>query len=189
MTTRSLTGGFATALAQPHVTVFPLVEMSFLSGTVYVCGAPHDVVYDGDTYLALFGLGQIDAITETDAEVRGLALSLSGVPATAIAMALDETIQGRAITVRLAALSAGSLIVDTNVWQGLLDTMVVEDATNGATVRVTAEHRLAAWDRPRLLRYSPEDQARLAPADKFFAYVPQMAQQQIVWPGKEFFKK
>ncbi len=189
---RGVAGAFLTLLGQPHVVLFPLIVMEFDSGTQYICGAPHDVAYGGNTYLSLLGLGTIEPLKETDAQVSGMAFTLSAVPGSALASVLQEDIADRRVSVRLAALSGTALEVDENVWQGLLDVQEVDDQVGGsgqAVIRVSAEHRLAAWDRPRLLRNSPEDQARLSPTDKFFEFVPQMAQAQITWPGKEFFEK
>lgn len=189
MSGRSLSGGVTSALAAPHVIRFPLVDLFFDAGTTYVCGAAHDVVYNGHTYSTLLGLGGVEPIEETDAEVKGLAFVLSGVPQSSIAIALSTEVQGRAVIVRMAFIdSAGVLQVDDNLWTGYLDQMLVNDDVPSATIRVTAEHKMARYDQPKIVRFSNEDQQVISAGDKYWEFAPQVSEQVIYWPSKEFFK-
>lgn len=186
---RSISGAVSTAVNAAHVKVFPLVEMALDSGTVYVCGAAHDVVYNSNTYQALYGLGSIEPIEETDSMVAGLAFTLSGVPSSIIATTLATEVQGRACVVRMAFIdSSNALQVDTNVWTGYLDQMTLEDGAPTATVRVTAEHRLVRWDTPRPWRFSNEDQQIISAGDGFFKWSAAIAEATLVWPNREWFK-
>lgn len=185
MSGRSLSAAVASALDAAHVTWFPLVELSLSSGTQYLCGAGHDVAWNGNTYLSLLGLGSIEPVVETDSEQPGLVFTISGVPQSTIALALTEDVQGRAVTLRMATLdSAGALQVDANAWQGLLDVLTSEDAAPTATVRVSAEHILIAWEEAAGLRMSDQDQQRLHPGDLFFEYQSSLVEATIVWPTK-----
>lgn len=185
---RGLSGAVAAALDAPHVSWFVLVEMVLDSGTLRLAGTPFPVDWNGYTWLATWGLGAVEATTETDTEIRGLRFTLSGVPASAIATVLTEPVQGRAVTLRLAVLDANNVVqVDVNAWQGTLDTLTLDDGRPLATVSVTAEHRLARWAVPKLVRFSVEDQRRINPADKFFEHAAAMSEASLVWPGKEWF--
>lgn len=186
---RDLPSGFATNIAQPHVISIVLVQMDFDGGTVYMTDAPHDVVWDGHTWLSMFGIGSVSDITETDGEVNGLQFTLSGVPTSSIALALTEDIQDRPVKLMLATLSGTTLSVDENAWVGKLDVMTIGLDSNMAQIVVTAEHPLARWDQPNLLRFSHQDQQRLHPGDRFFEFAERMADVTITWPAKEFFKK
>lgn len=186
---RSLGAGFEANITAAHVTGIALVEMDFDGGTVYFTDAPHDVTYAGNSYLSLFGVGSVSEITETDTEVKGMQFSISGVSQAAIAMVLTERIQGRPVKFMLATLSGTALSVDLNVWAGILDVMSIQREDGTATINITAEHPLARWDQPNLLRYSHQDQLRLHPGDMFFEFAESMAEVTITWPGKEFFKR
>ena len=184
MTGRSIPSAMATALQQPFVSWFPLVHLALDSGDLYISGAPFDVEYDGHTWITLHGLGSIEAISETDTSQQGLAFTLSGVPSAAIALALTEHVQQRPVTVRLAAVDAnGALQVDDSVWQGLLDVMSFEEG-DAPRLRVTAEHRLTAWDEPSGLMYSHEDQQQLHPGDRFFEHTASLVEATILWPSR-----
>lgn len=189
MSGRSPGSGVTTAASAPHVIAFPLVQMDLDSGTLRLAGTPHDVIWNGATWIATLGIGGIEDIVETDTEVRGLSFWISGVTAEIIALALDEKFQGRPVTVRMAFVDAsGSLQVDPNVWSGTLDIPTIDDGLV-PKVTITAEHRLAGWDRPKLLRYCTEDQKKIDPTDTFFTYAAQMAEATITWPNKAFFRR
>jgi hypothetical protein len=188
MTGRSITPGFAAGLERGFVPWFPLVHMALSSGPVYACGAPFPVDYGGHTYLPLYGMGSIDAIEETDDTQTGITFSLSGVPEGMIALVLAEPMQGRAVTVRLAQVVDGTLHVDDNVWQGLLDVPTLEDGES-PVVRVTAEHQLIAWDEPAGLMFSHADQQDLHPGDMFFEHTAALVEATILWPTKEALRR
>jgi hypothetical protein len=184
MSGRSLPTALGTAFQQGYVQWFPLVEMQLDSGPVRFCGAPFDVVHAGNTYSTLFGLGSIEPIVETDTTQNGLSFVLSGAPDAAIAIALGEQVQGRAVTVRLAVVVEGALVVDESTWQGLLDVMAFEDG-QPPQVRVSAEHQLIAWDEPSGLMFTHADQQALHPGDLFFEYQASLVDATIVWPTAE----
>jgi hypothetical protein len=186
---RGLPAAFETNIAAPNVTSILLVQMDFDGGTVYMTDAPHNVDWDGQTWLSMFGVGTVSDIVETDGEVTGLQFTISGVPSSSIALALTEKVQGRKVTVMLATLSATTLSVDQNAWIGNLDVMQIGLEEGRATITVTAEHPLARWDQPNLLRFSHEDQQRLHPGDMFFEFAEKMADVTVVWPAKEFFRR
>lgn len=186
---RDLSAGFEANIAAPHATTILLVKMEFDGGTVYMTDAPHPIDWDGQTWLSLFGMGSVSELVETDGQVTGLQFTISGVPTSSIALALTEEIQGRPVTLLLATLDGTTLDVDENAWSGTLDVMRITRDNGTATITVTAEHPLARWDQPNLLRYSHEDQQRLHPGDLFFEYAERLADATLTWPAKEFFKK
>lgn len=189
MTGRSLDSNFAAAMQAGHVEAFVMVEMDLTSGFLRVCGLPFSFTYGGNVYLGVGGLGSVQQILETDAEVRGLAFTLSGVPESVISLVHTEDVQGRPVKMMLAVLDGTTVYVDQAVWQGELDVMTIDESGAQSVINVTAEHTLTAWEEPNVLLYSNEDQQRLYPGDKFFEYAAQMAQATIVWPGKEFFEQ
>jgi hypothetical protein len=185
--TRSLPLAFRNTVEGEHFDWFWLVEMQLASGTVRLCGLDFDVDWGGFTWTGARGLGSVDTIEEAPGEITGLSLSLAGVTEAHIAEVLLEPIQGRTVIVRLAVLDKSTnpptVVVDGNVWQGLLD--VQRYIEGSATVTVTAENRLIEWDRPRLIRFSDEDQRRTYPADGFFKHLPQMVERTITIFSKE----
>ena len=188
--TRALTGGFTTAMALGSVNAFPLLEFQFASGTDYICGLAHDVVYNANTYLGAGGALSIEAMRETATQTEGLKVTLVGSTAANVALALSEKVQGRLMTLRLALIDgAGALQVDDNVWTGLMDTLQLDDSADRSVGVITAEHMRVIWERPRPKRYTDAQQQIDFPGDLGLQYVEEMAEAQIVWPGKEFFQQ
>lgn len=185
---RGVSAGFNTATAAPHVVQFPLVEMQLATGTLYICGAAHDVAWNGNLYLSARGLGQIEQIEENESEIRGLAFVLQGVTPDIIALAMSDQSQGRPVIVRMVVLNGTTLEVDANVWTGRVDLMQIVDGAEPA-VRVTAEHRLVAWQNPQPVRFSDADQQRLFPGDRFFEHAEATANATLVWPSRQFFER
>jgi hypothetical protein len=188
MSRLTIPSGFATAIADGHVNIFPLMELQFASGTDYICGLDHDVVYGGNTYLAAGRCIGIEPIKETGLQTEGLRIMLDGATSANVALVLGEKVQGRKAIIRMAVIDGtGTLRVDENVWTGLMDVMAIEDSPDACRAIITAEHMLAIWDRPKIKRYSDAEQQLLFPGDLGLQYIEEMAEANIVWPGKEFF--
>ena len=185
---RNVDTAFNAAARAPHVTMLVLVELYLDAGTQYLASTPHDVEWDGRTYVAAQGIGTIEPTTETATEARGLTFTLSAVGSANLAGAF-EPIQGRKVIVRLGIVDAGVLRVDPNVWQGALDVTTIDDTPGAPVIRVTAEHAMLAWQQPTGQLYSDQDQRAVDPADAFCEFVAAMAEATLVWPGKAFFKQ
>lgn len=187
MSRLNLPAGFNTVVGGPHFDWFALIELQLASATLRLCSLDFNVEWDGHSWLGLRGAGSIEPIEETPGDVTGMLFTLRGVQESEIAAVLAEPVQGRTAIIRFAVLDKSteppSLVVDPNVWQGLLDVQRFKEA--GGIVSVSAENRLVEWDRPRLLRFTHEDHQRLHPGDNFFKFVPQMVERSIIIFSKE----
>lgn len=184
---RSMSGAVSAAVQAEVVARTVAVDMDFPSGVVRVNGSPADIAIGGNTYLGIGGLGAISTAEES-AELRayGLTLALSGVPRDMMAVALGQAYQGRPVTVWEVLFNTTSWAVldaPVIVFRGRMDTM---DLRLGemATIIVKVENRLTDWERPRIRRYTNEDQQLLHPGDAGFSFVSSTAEKEIVWPGK-----
>ena len=177
-----------TAAAAQDQVVRPIIlaQMEFESGTVTVTDAPFSLTYDGVTYTGVGQLGAISAVEE-GAELQSYAinLSLSGIPSELVSLALLDAYQGNDIRLSLALLDKGHTIIGTPMllFRGRMDTMDIELGET-ATITLTAQSRMADWERARLRRYTDEDQRTEYPSDKGFEYIAQMAEKTIYW-GRE----
>ena len=183
MTGRTLTSGVGTALADGAVRAVLFVEMDFSSGFLRVNNSAQTIAWNSQNWLGVGGLGSVEAITESiTLENRGLRFAISGVDPANIALALGTQYQGRACKVWFAPLSTDyATIADpVLVFFGRMDTMDITIAET-ATIMVSAESRLADWDRPRVRRYNAADQLRTSASDLGFAFVPQMVEKTLRW--------
>lgn len=184
---RGLTTAAATALATEAPARTVAVDLDFPSGHVRFNGSPSDLVIGGNAFLGLGGLGAISVVEESD-EMRSydLSVQLSGIPRDAIAAALTEAYQGRAGVIYEVPLETTTLqpIADPFVvFRGRMDRMDISLGST-ATVAVKLLNRLADWERPRLRRYTDEDQQRVHPGDYGLAFVPATVEKELIWPTR-----
>jgi hypothetical protein len=183
MSNRPLTTATAAVLASSQVRAVAFVEMDFPSGFLRMNNSAQSMDWNGLTWLGVGRVGSIDVISEgLTLEARGLRFSIAGVDPGHIAVALGQQYQGRTCKVWFAALNEDySVVADPYlVFSGRMDTMDVELGTT-ASITVSAESRLADWDRPRVRRYNAADQAITDPSDKGFEFIPQMVEKNIRW--------
>jgi hypothetical protein len=183
VSSRTLTAGVQTAIAQAQITPLMFVELDFASGFLRLTTAGHDVPWNGHTWTGVGLLGKVDAIGESAAlEATGVKLTLSGIDSAIIAIALQEDYQGRPAKLWLAFVNdSGAIVADPLlVFVGRMDTMQVADGET-ATVVLNLENEFAAWDRPRVRRFTNADQQAEYPGDLGFEFVTEAAQSTVTW--------
>ncbi|EHM01163.1 hypothetical protein HMPREF9946_02238 [Acetobacteraceae bacterium AT-5844] len=180
----------ARAAAQGEVvTRVVAVDLDFPSGHVRLNGSPVSVWIGGNEFHGVGQLGGISAVEESvDLAAYGLTLQLSGIPRDAMVASLAEDYQGRAGI-------AWEVLLDNTSWQpisepllmfrGRMDQMNARLGTEAA-VEVKLENRLRDWERPRIRRYTSEDQRRIWPTDLGFEFVPATVEKELIWPAKSF---
>ncbi len=183
--TRDITAAANSASQSEVIRPITFIRLEYESGIVTASSADRDFDFNGETYVGLGNLGTISKIEEA-AEVRamGVTCTLTGIPSDFISAELGENYQGRDARIYLGFLdSSYSLIAEPLlVFQGRMDTQDIRLGKD-ATVSVNIESRLVDWDRPRVRRYTNEDQQNQYPGDKGLEFVSQMVEKEIVWPG------
>lgn len=187
---RTISGPAATALSGQTVPMAVLIDME-LTSPLRLCTGGWTLTWSGNTYTALGNLGAIDAVPENTGEARALRFSISGVPSDLVALALAEPVQGKAVSVYVAVFDVATYTILDAVleWAGKLDVMTLIEDGATATISVTAEHAGADLLRARPIRYTDTDQQTLYTGDLGFEYVNDQADQTIIWPAKEWFRK
>ncbi len=190
--TRGLSPAAAAAAQGEIVARTVAVDLDFSSGVVRVNGSLASIVIAGNEYLGVGSLGGISTAEESaELQSYGMTVSLAGIPRDAIALALTQAYQGRRATV-------WEVLLDRNTWQPIADPTVIfrgridqMNVTMGqtATVEVRLENRLVDWERPRIRRYTSEDQHLAHPTDRGFEFVSDTAEREIVWPAGSFFQR
>lgn len=188
---RGMTSAAIAAATSEVVARVVAVDLDFPSAAVRLNSSLANITIGGNEFL---GIGQMGSITpvEESIELRsyGIQLRLSGIPRDAMVAALAEAYQGRRATVYEVMLNTTTLlpIADPIVtFRGRMDQM---NGTFGreAVVTVSLENRLRDWERPRLSRYTTEDQRRKYPSDLAFEFVSTTTEKEVVWPAKSFTK-
>lgn len=180
--TRALDGGTVAAVTGGHVPYLFFVQLDF-SQPLRVCSAGYDIDWNGFTWLGLGALGNIEPIQEqASLEATGVRLTLSGVPSDLVAVSLAEQYQGRSCQIWFAPLREDLQLVvqPIRLFSGRMDTMATEVGET-ATITLSAESRMVAWDRAKVRRYNHEDQISRYPGDLGFIYVSQMVERNLSW--------
>ena len=141
------------------------------------------ISYGGNDFTGLGNLGNISATRETiELESYTYNLTLSGVDPDNISIALGEHYQGRRAIIYLALLDSSHVLIGDPVVmaRGRMDNMsIVMGAT--ASVTVTVQSSLAAWNRPKAHRYNSTDQKARYPGDKGLDFVESTIRKQLRW--------
>lgn len=165
-------------------------QFEFASGTKRYTTLPYSITWNGNTWIGVGGLAQLDEIRETEALVaNGVKITLSGLPTALVSLALQENVQGRACTIWFAALGADNQVLDTPPveFKGTVDTMPIAIESGQGQIVVNVESKLIDFARPKIRRYNDADQQAEYPGDRFFEFVPQMVEAEITWPNRQFF--
>lgn len=181
---RSLTSAMQSAVTADLVRPITLVQCAFDSGNLNLWNGIGNITVDSVDYVGAGTLLSISAISESaELTANGITVALSGVTEPLISKARDEDYQGRELKVLLGIINEdGTVSVDpVVVFSGFMDTMVLNDGGETATIQVTVENRLIEFERTRVRRYTAEDQKIDYPNDKGLEFVAEMAEKEIVW--------
>lgn len=180
--TRNIDAATVAAIKGPHVPYVYFVQLDF-SVPMRLCTAGYDMAWNGFQWLGVGLVGSIDPIQEqATLEAIGVSMSISGVPSDLIAITLTEQYQGKPCQIWVAPLAEDLQLLSQpiKVFSGRLDTMDT-DVGETATITVSAESRMVAWDKAKVRRYNNEDQQSRYPGDRGFEFVAQMVEKQLLW--------
>lgn len=134
------------------------------------------LTFNGEDYLGIGDTGGVSDILETrDLQANGLTLSMSGISASKIAIALNQIQIGREASLFVGFLNSATktLISDPyEIFTGVTDIPIINHAAETATIGLTCENKLISLNKPRTRRYTKEDQAIDDPTDEGFDFVP-----------------
>ena len=187
--TRDLTTAAQDASQAGVVRPVMLVELDFPSGFVRVNSTDRTIALDPggspsqeEDFLGVGRLGGVSTVGESsELQASGVKLSLSGIPPAHIAAAFERA-QGRPGRIWLGFLDESyRLVVDpVLVFSGLIDETTI-DLGALAKVTLSVENRMIAWERPKVRRYTNEDQQQRFADDKFFEFVNPTVEKELLW--------
>jgi hypothetical protein len=183
---RNLTAGVITEMTAQNMRPVLFVQMKFVSGFQFFWTGYGSISWNGQTWTGVGNLGTISPLPETgDVTAQGVQLQLSGIPSSLIGFALSEVRQGAPVTIYQGFLTSAGAVVSNpaNAWSGRMDTCVIVDGADTATITINCESRLTDLKRSRERRYTSQDQTVDSPSDKGFDFVPGLQQMNLSWGG------
>lgn len=181
----------AAAFSSDTVRACAFVQFEFTSGTHRYTTLPYTTSWGGNDWFGLGNLVELSEIRETESLTAvGVKATLSGIPASFVSLALSESIQSKPCTIWFVALGTDNAVLDTPPieFKGSVDTPGIVISGNTCSVTINIESALADFARPKVRRYNDADQQHQYPGDKFFEFVPQMTEKELVWPNRAWFK-
>lgn len=176
---RTIPAAIVSALALPEVSPFYAVEMNFDGGSVRLWTGYGDRTIDGETYLGTGNLLDISGIEEIgDLGAKGASISLSGIDASIISLALSEPYQGRTARVLFGVVDVDDFV---EVFAGLMDVMTIQHSGASVTVQLTIESKLVRLQSANIRRYTQANHTLRHPNDDFFSNVTDIADKELLW--------
>jgi hypothetical protein len=181
--TRTLPTGLDAQLsaAEVGIAVF-LVELHWPSGTVYAWNGYGTLPWGGRNWQGVGDFGGIASVQESsDAASNGVQLSLSGVPVSAVARALENDSQGQQALVYFGVVGPGGFVIDPYLLSdSVIDYASIRRDGQTATITIALEKELYD-DRSNARRWTHEDQQIDFPGDDGLIYVAQLPNRQFTW--------
>lgn len=166
---RTVPAAILTALAQPEVEPFYAVEIDLDSGPLRLWTGYGDRTIEGNTYTGGGTLMSIEGLEEVaDLSAKNITLTLSGMPAEVISLALQEPYQRRKVRVLWGVRDVSDFV---EVFSGSLNQMVIEDSAESGTISVTVDSKLVELERASNRRYTSESHKSRYATDTFFDFV------------------
>lgn len=192
MAARDLTAGM---LAE--ITAVLLRPVIFFEGEFHATGSPSaqflrlwsgvgELTWDSKVWTGGGNLLHISPLEDsTRIEALGFTVTLSGLPSDKISLALQSIRQGKPGKLWLGCLDASDAVVADPylIQQGRFDIVVIDDNGETCTIMGQYESRLVDLLKPRIRRYTHEDQQIDHPGDNGFRHVAGLQDAVLIWGG------
>lgn len=204
---RNLPDEIASEFSGNYVYPIIMIEMFFDEATLRMFTGYGMMEFGGEDYYGMgnfIGISPIEETQETSA--RGVTVSLNGIPSSLISVVLTSRSRGRQFRMYLSyintkqsvAVEDGSGVVLTEsgdrvllenqvvgnpyrIFSGIMDVIEFDDAGQEAFIRMSVENALIIGQRPKLRRYTKEDQRKIFPSDKGLDLINSLQDKEVVW--------
>jgi hypothetical protein len=180
---RDIATVIANALDDEVMEPFFAVDLEFDSGTLRFWSGVGTKSINGEDYIGagtLLGISEIEETAEIAA--AGATLTLSGIPAELLSLALSEPYQNRRCIIYFGI--AGSEADMAILFIGTMDRMDIEEGSETSTIRLAVENRLLDLERARVRRYTNNDQQSRFSGDRGLEFVETIQDRELFWGRK-----
>jgi len=156
------------------------------SSPLYLHTGLGDLTIGSVTYVGTGSLMQISEVSEgSDISARGINLQLSGISTDILAVALSLPYRGRVFRLKLGMLDANDTTTSlSTIFVGYMDRMDIAEGPETSTMMLAAESKLINLERPRIRRYTSENQKALYSGDLAFDFINDLLDKPSAW-GRE----
>lgn len=181
---RTVSSAFQAAIANKTARMMLMFEAWFDSGPVLLWTGYGTITVLTRTYTGAGTFISLSEFKETDGvESQGLTIRLSGIPSSAVSLALSEAYQGRIVRIWFGMMTPdlGVIADPVLLFTGRADTMNITDAGDTCTIELNAENHFVDLLRGRGRKYTHQDQQIDYPNDNFLNKVELLQDQVFQW--------
>jgi hypothetical protein len=183
---RALPAAFDAALNEPRVHCTILIEAMFPGDPVRIFAGHGKLACMDREWTGVGDMLAIDAINETtDTAQVGVGVTFSGIPSSLYNSTLLNNYADQPASIWLAIFEPGTqdLVSDpVLLFEGVMDSDVVEDSGSMCSIKILAVSDLHDHLRPRVFRYTAQDQATLhGSGDRGLDFMPGLQNAAILW--------
>lgn len=185
---RNLSATMATAVTGSDLKPIILIEAQFDSNApssyLYLWNGIGNLSWNGYTWIGAGAIMDVSAVEESaDLKATGVKVSITGIPSEYISLSFNEDYQGRPLIVRFALLDSSNSVIATPfiLFSGRMDVMSIAESGDTSIIEITVENRLIDFERPKVRRYTDQDQKIDHPTDKGLEFVTSIQDKEIIW--------
>jgi hypothetical protein len=177
---RDIATVIANALDDDVIEPFFAVDLVFDSGPLRLWTGVGTRSINGNDYTGAGNFLQVSEMRETaEIQAAGATLTLSGIPSELLSLALTEPYQQRPARIYFGLV--GSEADMAEVFTARMDQITIEEGPETCTIQLTVENVLVDLERPRVLRYTNNDQQSRFPGDRGFEFVETIQNRELFW--------
>jgi hypothetical protein len=160
------------------VTLAFFLQVTFNTGTYYLCTLPNNFSWNSQSWVGTGSLGQVGQISEgTDIKAYGTSVTLSGIDPTLLADCLNDIQLGAQALLYLGFFNTGTMTLVTNptcVFSGQVDQPSIQCGPDSVAITLNLESPMIRLQRGSFRRYTTADQHIDNPGDTGFDWVPEL---------------
>jgi len=201
---------FKDATEDPVIEPFYTVEIFLDTNTLRTWTGYGTLTIDGIPFEGTGELLTISSVEETaEITASGITINLSGVPSDLLAVALSEPYQGRVCKVGFGIFNQSDFLtleggdsllledgdilrleptsdpIKIELFSGYMDEMNILEDPETSTIELRVENKLIDLEKPRVRRYTPQDQKSEFPFDAGFDYIETLQDKRVVWRARQ----
>ena len=156
------------------------------SNPLYLHTGLGDLTIGSVTYVGTGSLMQISDVSEgSDISARGINVQISGISTDILAVALSLPYRGRVFRLKMGMLDANDTTSSlSTIFVGYMDRMDLAEGSETSVMTLAAESKLINLERPRIRRYTSENQKALHSGDLAFDFINDLIDKPSAW-GRE----
>jgi hypothetical protein len=183
---RGISAALLNALGTDHIQPFFAVELMFDTAPLRLWTGISNKVINvqgaDQTFIGTGSLLSLSGVDEVyDLSAKSVSLSLTGLNAGILSIALQEPYQRRKCRLYFGEQSVTDVV---EIFSGKMNTMSISDEAESSTIVLDVESNLVELERSSNWRYNDENHQSRYSGDIFFSFVQSIQDQQVAWGRK-----